>query len=259
MCKNMVKAIFFDIDGTLIPFGEAKMASDTLETLRQLQARGIKLFLATGRNGRELDFITDDIRFDGYITLNGQICLDKKGEMFYGNSLHPEDMKKIKVFFEQKEIPIVLIEKDRSYINYVSDAVQKMHEEFHVDPPPVDVYSGKMVYQAIFYADESHARELLKELPHCQMSRWHPYGMDVFSKTGGKRQGIEKTIGRCGIKREEILTFGDGDNDVEMTRFAGIGVAMGNAQDVVKSAADFVTTNAENQGITNAVRHLGLL
>ena len=62
-----------------------------------------------------------------------------------------------------------------------------------------------------------------------------------------------------GIAPEEIIAFGDGGNDIEMLRYAGIGVAMGNAADEVKQIADYVTTGVDNNGIAQALQHFNLI
>ena len=62
-----------------------------------------------------------------------------------------------------------------------------------------------------------------------------------------------------GIDREETMAFGDGENDMEMLRYVGIGVAMGNASDAVKAAADYVTDTVDDDGIEKALRHFGLI
>lgn len=69
----MVKAIFFDIDGTLVSFKNHQIPKSTFDALYKLKEKGIKLFIATGRGKDGLD-VLNDFPFDGYITLNGQYC-----------------------------------------------------------------------------------------------------------------------------------------------------------------------------------------
>ena len=71
--------------------------------------------------------------------------------------------------------------------------------------------------------------------------------------------GIQKVLEHYGIRREEIIAFGDGENDMDMLQFAGIGVAMGNAGPEVKEAADYVTEHIDEDGLEKALRHYGLL
>ena len=255
----MIKAIFFDIDGTLIPIGGKRMPNDTINALKALREKGIKIFLASGRGVRELDVITQDVKFDGYVTLNGQICLDEHFELYYGNEIHQEDWKVLQEVFAKKELPAVIIEEHRSYMNYIDEFAEKIHKEIGVEAGPVGVYEGAAVYQMILYADTPYAEKLFEKLPHCQWSRWHANGIDIFSKDGGKMTGIKKTLEHFGIGQEEIMAFGDGDNDVEMLRFAHIGIAMENAEEGTKAAADFVTASPADGGISKGLKYFGLI
>ena len=71
--------------------------------------------------------------------------------------------------------------------------------------------------------------------------------------------GIKRYLELTGIKREEIIAFGDAENDLDMLRFAGIGVAMGNGAEEVKAAADYVTADIDDDGIEKALKHFQLI
>ena len=77
--------------------------------------------------------------------------------------------------------------------------------------------------------------------------------------SSGKSAGIRRYLEEHGLDRSEIMAFGDGENDIDMLKFAGIGVAMGNSSDLVKAAADYVTDTIDNDGIEKALRHFGLI
>ena len=96
-------------------------------------------------------------------------------------------------------------------------------------------------------------------MPNSLAARWSPYFADVVAKGCTKAVGIDRIIGQYGISLKETMAFGDGGNDIAMLQHAGVGVAMGNAMDEVKKAADFVTTSVDEDGIVNALRHFGLL
>ena len=83
--------------------------------------------------------------------------------------------------------------------------------------------------------------------------------MDIISKNGGKVTGIRKMLEIHGISGEEMVAFGDGENDIEMLSFAGVGVAMGNAEEPVKAVADFVTADIDDDGIEKALKHYNLI
>ena len=91
------------------------------------------------------------------------------------------------------------------------------------------------------------------------MTRWHYGGLDIIAGGGGKMVGIKRYLDHVGIKPEEIIAFGDAENDLDMIRFAGIGVAMGNGKEEVKAAADFVTADIDDDGIEKALKHYNLI
>ena len=81
----------------------------------------------------------------------------------------------------------------------------------------------------------------------------------MIPKDGGKVAGIRQILQHVHISREEIMAFGDGDNDKDMLRYAGIGVAMGNADASVKQQADHVTADVDQDGVAKALTFYGIL
>ena len=96
-------------------------------------------------------------------------------------------------------------------------------------------------------------------MPGCAATRWSPYFSDITPRGGSKRVGIEKMLAHFGIPASDTMAFGDGGNDIEMLRFAGVGVAMGNAGEEVRLAADYVTDDVDHDGIQNALRRFGVI
>lgn len=89
--------------------------------------------------------------------------------------------------------------------------------------------------------------------------RWHPDFTDLIPADGGKAVGMQVVLEHFGWSRDNAIAFGDGGNDVDMLRFAGIGVAMGNATDEPKTVADYVTDSVDDAGISNALHHFEIL
>lgn len=81
----------------------------------------------------------------------------------------------------------------------------------------------------------------------------------LFMRTGGKQIGIPAMAAHYGIRNDEILVFGDGPNDVDMLRDVGFGVAMGNGCAKAKAAANYVTTDVDDDGIYRALKELGVI
>lgn len=255
----MIKAAFFDVDRTLLDLSRGCVPSSTREAVAQLRGNGIKCVVATGRCLMELDRLpVRDMEFDGYITLNGQLCVDEYRKAYHATPI-PEAEKELLVqMFRDHKLPLMMVERDRMYINYVDDLVRKVHGAILSKVPELGEYKGGALYQVCGYLLNG-VEELERALPGCRTTRWHMGGIDIISKSGGKVAGIEAYMARYGIRREEVIAFGDGENDIEMLRFAGIGVAMGNAGDEVKASADYITDDISDDGIWKACRHFDLL
>lgn len=256
----MIKAVFFDIDGTLLSNTTGEIPKSAREAIDSMRMNGVKVFTATGRHMSEIrDLPADDILFDGYITLNGQLCLDGRKELFYGEAISEKDVEQMLAMFEEQKVPLMLVEKDRMYINYINEMVEKAQAAINTPVPDIGIYTGEPIYQFILYSDERKAEEIVAGLDGCKMTRWNPYGVDIISKSGGKVAGIKQMIQAYGIRRDEIMAFGDGDNDMDMLRYAGIGVAMGNAEEDVKVCADYITDDVEEDGIEKACKYFKII
>ncbi len=241
----MIKAIFFDIDGTLLSHQSGSVPASTRESIRQLKEQGIKIFAATGRHMLQLEKLpVKGLPFDGYVTLNGQICMDANKAILYEAPIEPGDTEKMTEIFKQMALPAMVEEAQKA----ISTPV-----------PEIGVYTGEKVYQYIAYGKEECVQSLAARLSDCKMAKWNPYGFDIIPKQGGKVAGIRQILKYFGIGEDEIMAFGDGGNDTDMLRFAAIGVAMGNADEAVKQQADYVTSHIDQDGIWQALKHYGIV
>lgn len=256
----MVKAIFFDVDGTLVSHTRNEVSASTRAALKKLREKGIRCVIATGRHMPELDKMpVQDIAFDGYITLNGQLCLDGDRNVIYGNPITGADKERILRMFAEKALPVILVEREGMYINYINHYVEMAQKAVSTELPNLGSYGGKEIYQAIAYVEKGQESELEKLLPECRITRWSDYGVDIISRQGGKVPGIKQYLDKNNISRQETMAFGDGENDMEMLRFVQTGIAMGNAAEAVKACADHVTASVDEDGIEKALIHFGLL
>lgn len=256
----MIKAIFFDVDGTLVSHKDTTVSPSTRAALKALKQTGIKCILATGRHSSELKNLpVCDMDFDGAVTLNGQLCLDRDGTVFFDNPITGEEKDLLLNHFREKTFPLLLVERDTLYINFVDDRVRRAQKAISTPIPPVGDYTGNPVYQVIAYVEPQDESLLKAQLPGCRITRWNPQGVDIISASGGKVAGIQAFLDRSGIARSETMAFGDGENDAEMLAFVQVGVAMGNAKESAKHAADYVTSSVDEDGIAKALEHFGLL
>lgn len=256
----MIKAIFFDVDGTLVSHRIGAIPPSSRRALEKLREKGIRRVIATGRHMLELSMLhVSDLDFDAYITLNGQLCLDGEGNILFENPILGESREALLRLFREKTIPLALVERDRMYINYVNEKVERAQQAVSSPVPAVWEYSGGNIYLAMVYVGREEDGLMSTLLPGCTATRWSDYGLDVIASSGGKAQGIRQYLHAAGIRPEETMAFGDGDNDVEMLRLVKTGVAMGNAVPALKEAADYVTACVDEDGVEKALLALNIL
>ncbi len=258
--KQDIKVIFFDVDGTLLSHSAGAVSNSTKRAIKKAQENGIKAVVATGRAWAELSELpVMDIDFDGFLTVNGNICLGKGRRMFAGNEIDPGEVEILVSIFKAGRLPFVLIGEKTRYINYVDDVVIKTQMSTHGTIPDIGEYKGEKIYQCLAFVDENTRKKLDNLLDHCTITSWNETGIDIIAKSGGKAAGIQKFLDEEGLLRTQSMAFGDGENDLDMIEYAGIGVAMGNATDALKKAADYVTASVDDEGIEKALIHFGLI
>lgn len=258
----MIKAVFLDIDGTLVSFNTHRVPQSAVEAVRELRAKGIKVFIATGRH---MQFINNlgDMEFDGYITLNGSYCFVGRDKVIYKRGILEEDIRGLVHFLKTEgEFPCIFVRERDAFLNMDSKEVEELLKLIDLGMPPVkgtdEALKGEIFQLLAFFTPEQEKR-VMAVLKDCEATRWTPLFADVIPTGGSKRVGMEKILDYFGLTREETMAFGDGGNDIPMLEYAGIGVAMGNAAEKVARSADFVTRSVDDDGVAYALKHFGLL
>ena len=151
----MIKAVFFDVDGTLLSQKQGKVPISTRRALRRIRKKGIKIFIATGRHMIELSKLpVMEIPFDGYLTLNGNLILDENKKAYAGTPISADEVEVLSGIFRAKKIPFVMISSDKRYINYVDDVVVETQASTHGTIPDIGTvndYDGEKIYQCIAF------------------------------------------------------------------------------------------------------------
>ena len=263
MMKGNIKAVFFDIDGTLVSFNTHQVPQETKDAIRKLREKGIKVFVATGRMLKMVE-VLNDIEFDGYITYNGACCVDHtKEKVIFKNNVPQEELQALVERLKQEHFPVSFMCRDEMYVNDLAEIVLKVAKVVEVEPPverPVEEIIKEDVYQLCIYVDEPHLQRILQEtLPGCVGMRWIEDFADVNVRGMNKQLGIDKMLEHFNIPLECAMAFGDGGNDIPMLEHVPYSVAMGNANDEVKASAAYVTDHVDEGGVVKALEHYGLL
>jgi Cof subfamily protein (haloacid dehalogenase superfamily) len=259
----MIKAVFFDIDGTLLSFATHNVPLSAIDAINKLRDKDIKVFIATGRSLAQIPKF-EDIKFDGFITLNGTYCVTDRNKVVVNNPIPKEDLKNLLRFQnEKKQFPCSFMTNKGTTVNYVDEKVEALAKLVNLPIPKIKNLSRiikKNVYQINVYEDDMFKHELMSNIfVNCEASRWNNLFFDVNPLGCSKQTGIDAFIDFYKIQLDETMAFGDGGNDIPMLKHVAIGVAMGNAEEKVKQSADYVTDDVDNHGIKNALIKFGII
>ena len=256
------KAIFLDVDGTLISFKTHEMPQTTIDALNMAHDNGVNIIIATGRAATDLVEL-EAIPYDAIISLNGAKCLLRDGTEITSRQISPEDFRTVRSLAERYGFPLALEVDKGIFVDYINDTVIALSElTNHPVPPVVDIdkeFDDGKCCQLCIYCGEEIEKEIIAQLPGLTVSRWNPYFADVNVAGTDKASGMAEIAAYLGLSTDECMAFGDGGNDIPMLRAAGIGIAMGGASDLVKSHADYVTSDVDDDGIYNALVHFGVI
>ena len=260
--------IVLDLDGTLTN-NKKVITPRTKQALMQAQAAGVHVVLASGRPTY------------GIIPLAKELGLKENGGFilaFNGGKII--DCANNKVIFEQKLdeqlVPLLYEEAVKAgmeILTYQGEGIaatnkndKYVQEEAFINKMPVvqyDDFLGQLVYpinKCLIVGDPIPLHELelrlAKELEgKMEVYRSADFFLECVPLGIDKARSLDRLIASLGIRREEIIACGDGYNDLSMIRFAGLGVAMANAAEDIRSEADFVTLSNEEDGVAHVVEH----
>lgn len=245
-----IKIIFFDIDGTLIAMDKHTISENVLETLKKLQERGIKLCLATGRGPMIVPHF-DGIEFDAFLTYNGSYCYDQNGTI-YSNCIPNNDVERIVENATNMGKPVALATKDRMAANGKD---QNLIDYFAFGNTEVivaddfDDVKKEPIYQVLMGIRQEEYEEALKDVKAAEITAWWDRAVDIIPIHAGKGIAIEHVLNYYGLDKSQSMAFGDGNNDIEMLKAVGTGVAMANASEELKAVADEICGDVAEDGI----------
>ncbi len=261
----MYKLVVLDIDGTLLT-SDKKITQKTIDTIKKASELGVKFIIASGRAPSGVMPVADNINLKdigGYIlSFNGGCCLNyKTGEYLYENFIPNKYLKDIYDFATRNNIPMLTYHKDTMYTP--NDTTKYLELEANINNLKTKKTSNLLEefthdFPKVILTDEGHILEKFVEkaqdtLSDLEVFRSEPFFLEICPQGIHKATGIAKVIDILGIKQEEVMAIGDGFNDLTMIEYAGLGVAMANAQDKVKEASDFITLSNDEDGVSHVI------
>ncbi|MEG2254176.1 MAG: Cof-type HAD-IIB family hydrolase [Vagococcus sp.] len=275
----MIKAAFFDIDGTLLSSNGEVLAS-TKRAIEKLHQEDVLCCIASGRGPKSIQSLIGQLPMDAYVLYNGQICFSHEVGIFE-NPFNQETLKRLAEFGDSENKQMIFGSRKEFYGSQSMQLGQRklIKHLYHLLPDQVSAKElekwlkkwqilpqkenkfmslpifNRPVYQCVMLSPESEQERLEALFPDCKFTRSNPYSVDIIPQGGSKIVGINEVLKHYELDVHEAIAFGDSWNDLEMLKGIGIGVAMGNAPDDVKEEADYVTETNDRDGIYQALVH----
>lgn len=261
----MYKLLALDIDGTLLN-SKGEISDSTVEAIKRAQNKKVMVTISTGRPIQGVYKYVDLLGLNApIISYNGGMIVDvKKDEIIYEQLLDSKDAKQVIELGLKYDTTVIVWSKNRLYVSRMDEHIaiyQKMSGEVANLIEDYAALYAQGVSKVIWYSDPERLIEYQGEIKGVvnktvTFVTSHPYYLEFFNEKVSKAKALEFIGQKYGIKREEMIAIGDGNNDIEMIDYVGMGVAMGNATEGVKSVANHITTSNDDHGIFNALEHL---
>lgn len=264
-----IKMIATDIDGTLVN-DQRQLSEFTINTLKKAHEKGVKIVLCTGRPLSGVNHLLHELGLDEFndtyvITHNGAQALNAKtNEVVFRNLLSLDDFKALSQLSQELNVHMQTITTDsKLYVNSQNIGKYSIYDAFYTNMDiiytPADEMDPALQIAKIMWADEPQKIDAALALipaaikERFDLLRSEDFFCEFMHQNASKGYAAIKLGEFFGLTPDEIMTAGDQDNDMSMIISGGLSVAMGNAIQKVKDAADYITDTNNNDGLAKAV------
>ena len=267
MCTYSI--VFLDIDGTLLDSHHQVMPC-TLNQLKHLHKEGIPIILCSARPPSGVHLVSGQMGLNSPMACyNGGLVFDEKGTILRDVGIDIQQAMEFKRFVSER-FPDVVVNAYLYNVWMVEDPQHPMilREAEITQSTPLKgslemvAASATHVHKLLCMGEPVRIRALQKEIPKCfpelMALRSKPEYLEILSPESTKQSATQVLLNHYGVEAKRAVAFGDSDVDVDMLKYCGLGVAMGNAPRSVKEAADFVTASNDQEGVYIALNSLRL-
>ncbi|WP_160674582.1 Cof-type HAD-IIB family hydrolase [Clostridium sp. C8-1-8] len=266
------KLICLDMDGTLLS-SPSSISEENRKAILQAYEKGVKVAIATGRLFTSAKFYADLIGIKAPIVAsNGAYVREKDNEeVIYKSSLSQDQLERIYsvikkydllTYFNTEDTLIseIVVGENHGYKVNNKDLPEDKRIKFDegIDFKEAFKKHEGDILKAICVEMEDvdklmKAKEDLKQYSDLEVVSSWTNNFEVMNAGTSKGTAVKRLAEMLGIKQEEVICMGDSENDLSMIKYAGLGIAMGNAEEFIKKEADYVTDTNANSGVAKAI------
>ena len=271
----MSKIVFLDIDGTIRDF-DGSIPDSAARAIARARACGHEVLISSGRPECEIEPRVMALGFDGVISASGSY-VSYHGRCIRHEYFPPELYRELTgtllendclVQFQCHEKTCIMADQEEDFVRLGRDLQAMLGEDAMelsgipqaVDGPGALEQVEKLLYFSDSFSNEDVVKTWGSRLYVVPLSFPNPrrFGGELSLATANKAEGIKCVLAAAGKDSGDTVAVGDSDNDLEMLRFCGLGIAMGNATPAARAAADRVTDDLKNDGLYKAFEMAGL-
>lgn len=262
--KPDIRLIALDVDGTLLDSNHA-LTARAEETIKAAIAKGVQVVLATGKTRYATLRLIERLGLKSPgIYLQGLVIYDADGDVLHQQTLDPTLARQVITFAEDRGFTMFAYSGERilarSYSKEFEDGMAAYHEIAPEVVGPLQNHVGQVpIHKLIAIGDPRAITALRWQLSNSiggagrLMQAGVPRMVEILPPGSSKGAALKQLLKDLKIAPENVMAVGDAENDIEMIQLAGVGVAMGQAAQVVKDAADYVTATCDEDGVAQAI------
>jgi Cof subfamily protein (haloacid dehalogenase superfamily) len=266
----LYKLVAIDIDGTLMN-DRKEITKEVNDAIQAAKAKGVRVVICTGRPIVGVQSIIEELKLndedDYVITFNGALVQNTFNKNVESQiTLTYDNLKEIYELSQKLHSPLQFFDTENLYTPSREINRYTVHEahinQIPIHYRPIDEVPVEMLIPKVMFIDEPE--RLNQNIANIPESFWEkytfvkstPFFLEILDPRVSKGNAVKLLAEKLGIKQEEVICIGDGENDLSMIEYAGCGVAMANAESVVKEAAQFHTLSNNENGVAYAIEKL---
>lgn len=255
--------LVLDLDGTLTN-SKKEITKPTLDALIEIQEAGKKVVLASGRPTCGVTPLAEQLHLERYgsyiLSFNGAKITDcRSGKLIYNKALPKESIPSIYEIASKYPVDILGYLPDAVLSGLCTNNYSQLEADINRIPLiPVSDFCEQVMRQDnnkfLLTGEPDIIAQAKEELVgtfrgllniYCS----EPYFLEIMPQNIDKAYSLEKLLRSIGLNADQMICCGDGYNDITMIEYAGLGIAMENAQPLIRQKADFITKSNDDDGI----------